>query len=81
MEKKPLYYDGSGDGEKLIQSEVVKKQMSIVTEIRKHLTGNPFVIDWSQVNVVEKWFVIFVLLFLIKNLFKWVILISVLGFW
>ncbi|WP_176547193.1 MULTISPECIES: hypothetical protein [unclassified Bacillus (in: firmicutes)] len=54
MEKKPLYYDGSGDGEKLIKSEVVKKQMSIVTEVRKNLTGNPYVIDWSQVNVVGK---------------------------
>ena len=54
MEKKPLYYDGSGDGEKLIQSEVIKKQMSIVTEVRKNLTGNPFVIDWSQVNVAWK---------------------------
>ncbi|MFF3022873.1 hypothetical protein ACFVRR_09430 [Gottfriedia sp. NPDC057948] len=50
MEKKPLYYDGSGDGEKLIQSKVVK-QVSIVTEVRKNLTGNPFVIDWSQVKV------------------------------
>ncbi|MFD4707790.1 hypothetical protein ACFWM3_23505 [Gottfriedia sp. NPDC058432] len=54
MEKKPLYYDGSGDGEKVIQSEVVKKQMSIVTEVRKSLTGNPFVIDWSQVSVAGK---------------------------
>ncbi len=54
MDKKPLYYDGSGDGEKLIQSEVVKKPMSIVTEVRKNLTGNPFVIDWSQVNVAGK---------------------------
>jgi len=41
MEKKPLYYDGSGDGEKLIQSEVVK-QVSVVTEVIKNLTGNPF---------------------------------------
>ena len=53
MEKKPLYYDGSGDGEKLIQSEVVK-QMSIVTEVRKNLTGKLFVIDWSQVKVAGK---------------------------
>ncbi|WP_180232872.1 hypothetical protein [Bacillus sp. AFS055030] len=54
MEKKPLYYDGSGDGGKFIQSEVVKKQTSIVSEVRKNLTGNPFVIDWSLVKVVEK---------------------------
>ena len=53
MEKKPLYYDGSGDGEILIQSEVVK-QMSIVTEVRKNLTGKLFVIDWSQVKVAGK---------------------------
>ncbi|MGG0178629.1 hypothetical protein [Gottfriedia acidiceleris] len=54
MEKKPLYYDGSGDGEKLIQSEVIKKQMSTVTEVRKNLTSNPFVIDWSKVNIAGK---------------------------
>jgi hypothetical protein len=54
MERKPLYYDGSGDREKLIQSEVVKKPISIVTEVRKNLAGNPFVIDWSQVKVAWK---------------------------
>ncbi|MEH7455531.1 hypothetical protein [Gottfriedia acidiceleris] len=70
MEKKPFYYDGSGDGEKLIQLEVVKKHMSIVTEVRKNLTGNPYVIDWSQVNVVGKRFVICVYSFLIKNELK-----------
>lgn len=54
MEKKPLYYDGSADGEKLIQSEVIKNQMSMDKEVRKNLAGNPFVIDWNQVKEINK---------------------------
>ena len=54
MEKKPLYYDGSGDGVELIQSEVIKKEMSIDPEVRKNVAGNPFIIDWNQVKEASK---------------------------
>ncbi|WP_176545167.1 hypothetical protein [Bacillus sp. AFS041924] len=50
MEKKPLYYDGSGDAVEYIQSEVIKREMIIDPEVRKNVAGNPFIIDWSQIK-------------------------------
>ncbi|WP_158095034.1 hypothetical protein [Gottfriedia luciferensis] len=54
MEKKPMYYDGSGYGEKLIQSEILMKQLMINKKLRKNLGGNPYVIDWNQLKKTVK---------------------------
>ncbi len=54
LEKKPMYYDGSGYGEKLIQSEILMKQLMINKKLRKNLGGNPYVIDWNQLKKTVK---------------------------
>ncbi|WP_179865518.1 MULTISPECIES: hypothetical protein [unclassified Bacillus (in: firmicutes)] len=50
MEKKPVYYDGSGDWEDTTQPIVIKNLLSIDPEIRKSLAANPYEIDWNQVK-------------------------------
>lgn len=50
MEKKPIYYDGSGHGHFLSNSKSLKKQLMTNLEIRKNICGNPYVIDWNHVR-------------------------------
>lgn len=48
MEGKPIYYDGSGhplgNGENAAKSE----PFTLTDEIRKQISGNPFVVEQSE---------------------------------
>ncbi|OKO96757.1 hypothetical protein RA955_16575 [Geobacillus proteiniphilus] len=49
MEGKPIYYDGSGhlpgsEGESAVKNE----PFTLTDEIRKQISGNPFVVEQSE---------------------------------
>ncbi|WP_179194893.1 hypothetical protein [Bacillus sp. EAC] len=50
MEKKPLYYDGSGHDLKFIPVLKSQQSIEIKDEQRKNLGANPYVIDWNLVK-------------------------------
>ncbi|KJE28840.1 hypothetical protein LG52_3518 [Geobacillus kaustophilus] len=49
MEGKPIYYDGSGhlpDGSD--ESGVNNESFALTDEVRKQISGNPFVVEQSE---------------------------------
>lgn len=50
MEKKSLYYDGSGHGINLFIGKKTQGSIEISGEQRKNVSGNPYIINWNLVK-------------------------------
>ncbi|TWG32123.1 hypothetical protein GC56T2_3398 [Geobacillus sp. C56-T2] len=48
MEEKPIYYDGSGHRPSENESGVKGEPFTLTDEIRKQISGNPFVVEQSE---------------------------------
>ncbi|KMY60596.1 hypothetical protein AA904_00795 [Geobacillus stearothermophilus] len=48
MEGKPIYYDGSGHLPSENESGVKSEPFALTDEIRKQISGNPFVVEQSE---------------------------------